>query len=107
MKHNFQSIFSNKFILIFIGVGLIQGLILPTKLEAFRFSEQEYYIYEYGNLISRAWVYLAFLVSFLYPLIVWLRSKNKAELKSNRVIMVLGFVPALYYIALITLSMMF
>lgn len=107
MRHNFQFLFSNKFILIFICIGLIQGLILPSQLEAFRFSEEQYYIYKYGNLISRALVYVAFIMSFLYPLMVWLRSKNKAQLKQNRVIMVLGFVPALYYIVLSTLSVMF
>lgn len=107
MKYNFHYIFSNKFILIFICFGLLQGLILPSQLEVFRFSEEHYYIYKYGNLISRAFVYVAFIMSFLYPLMVWLRSKNKAQLKQNRVIMILGSIPAIYYITLIVLSMVF
>jgi len=101
MRKIFEFIISTKTLLITIYLFLAQKFLLRRFLNSFRFSEQKY-IYEYGILISSGLVYLAFLLSFLYPLIVWLKTKN--DFRKNLVLAIFGFIPALYFIILYTLS---
>jgi hypothetical protein len=101
MRKIFEFIISTKTLLITIYLFLAQKFNLRGLLNSFRFSEQKY-IYEYGILISKGLVYLAFLLSFLYPLIVWLKTKN--DFRKNLVLVIFGFIPALYFIILYTLS---
>jgi hypothetical protein len=103
MKKNFEFIISTKTLLIAIYLFLAQNLLLRWLglLNSYRFSEQKY-IYEYGILISKGLVYLAILLSFLYPLIVWLKTKN--DFRKNIALVIFGFIPALYFIILYTLS---
>ena len=101
MRKFFEFIISTKTLLITIYLFLAQKFLLRGLLNSFRFSEQKY-IYEYGILISSGLVYLAFLLSFLYPLIVWLKTKN--DFRKNLVLAIFGFIPALYFIILYMLS---
>jgi len=67
MRKFFEFIISTKTLLITIYLFLAQKFLLRGLLNSFRFSEQKY-IYEYGILISKGLVYLALVLSFLYPL---------------------------------------
>ena len=99
MRKFFEFIISTKTLLIAIYLFLAQYLLLsPGLINSYRFSEQKY-IYEYGILISKGLVYLAFGLSFLYPLIVWLKTKN--DFRKNLLLVFFGFIPALYYIIVI------
>lgn len=80
---------------------LAQYLFLKGSFEIYRFSEQKY-IYEYGVLISKRLVYFAFILSFLSPLLIWL--KTKREFKENKTIIIIAFIPALYFSLLYILS---
>lgn len=97
MRKFFEFIISTKTLLIAIYLFLAQYLLLRRLglINSYRFSEQKY-IYEYGILISKGLVYLAFGLSFLYPLIVWLKTKN--DFRKNLLLVFFGFIPALYYI---------
>ena len=96
MRKFFEFIISTKTLLIAIYLFLAQYHLLRPGLEnSYRFSEQKY-IYEYGILISKGLVYLALGLSFLYPLIVWLKTKN--DFRKNLLLVFLGFIPAIYYI---------
>ena len=97
MRKFLEFIISTKTLLITIYLFLAQKFLLRGLLNSFRFSEQKY-IYEYGILISKGLVYL----SFLYPLIVWLKTKN--DFRKNLVLVIFGFIPALYFIILYMLS---
>jgi uncharacterized membrane protein YqaE (UPF0057 family) len=98
----FEFIRSTKTLLITIYLFLAQNLLLSGLLHNYyRFSEQKY-IYEYGIMASKILVYLAFVLSFLYPLMVWLNTKNDSW--KNRLLMFFGFMPALYFIILYALS---
>jgi hypothetical protein len=101
MRKFFEFIISTKTLLITIYLFLAQKFLLIGLLNSFRFSEQKY-IYEYGILISKGLVYLALVLSFLYPLIVWLKTKN--DFRKNLVLVIFGFIPALYFIILYMLS---
>lgn len=103
MKKIFESIISLKILLIAIYLFLAQNLLLRGLglLNSYRFSEQKY-IYEYGILISKGLVYLAFGLSFLYPLIVWLKTRN--DIRKNLILVIFGFIPALYFIILYLLG---
>jgi hypothetical protein len=101
MRRFFQFILSPNVILVVIFVFLIQGLLLKGRFEIYRFSDQTY-IYKYGTLISRGLVYIALVLSFLYPLIIWSKAKN--GFRKNLLLMFIGFLPALYFIILYALS---
>jgi hypothetical protein len=101
MKKLVQIIISSKIVLILIFVFLVQGIFLKGVFEVYRFSEQ-YYIYKYGNLISKAFVYLAFILSFLYPIIFWF--KNKEILKKDIILVIIGLCPAIYFMLIYLLS---
>ena len=101
MRRFFEFIISTKTLLITIYLFLAQKFLLRELFNSYRFSEQKY-IYEYGILISKGLVYLAFVLSFLYPLIVWLKTRN--DFRKNLVLVIIGFIPALYFIILYTLS---
>ena len=80
---------------------LAQYLFLKGGFEIYRFSEQKY-IYEYGNSTSKGLVNIAFILSFLSPLLIWLKTKNK--FRENKIIVIIAFIPALYLITLYILS---
>ncbi len=101
MRKFFEFIISPKILLITIYLFLAQNLLLRGKFQVYRFSEQEY-IYEYGILISKGLVYLAFALSFLYPIIVWLKAKT--DFRKNLLLVIIGFIPALYFIILYSLG---
>ncbi|HSQ47704.1 MAG TPA: hypothetical protein VLM44_12405 [Lutibacter sp.] len=101
MKKLFQFIISPKVLLILIFIFLAQGLLLKGRFETYRFSDY-YDIYEYGIFISKGLVYVAFALSFLFPLIIW--SKTKIDFRKNMPLMIVGFMPALYFIVLYTFS---
>jgi len=103
MRKIYKLITSTKTLLITIYLFLALNLLLRGLgwLNSYRFSEQKY-IYEYGMLISKGLVYLAFGLSFLYPLIVWLKTKD--DFRKNIILTIIGFIPALYFITLYTLS---
>ena len=94
-------LFSPLLVLILIYAFLIQGLFLPSTLQFYRFSEDTFYIYKYGNLISRCLVYIGFSISLLFPLILWFKERNK--FKKNIILIFISFIPAMYYIILILL----
>ncbi len=102
MKKLFQFIISPKVLLVLIFIFLAQGLLLKGQFEIYRFSDSKYYIYEYGTFISKGLVYIAFVMSFFYPLIIWL--KTKIDFRKNLTSVIIGFLPALYFIVLYTLS---
>ncbi len=101
MYINVKLILSTKILLITIYLFLAQKFILNGFINSYRFSEQKY-IYEYGILISKGFVYLAFVLSFLCPLIIWLKMRN--NFRKNLELVIIGFIPALYFIILYTLS---
>ena len=101
MRKIFEFITSPKRLLIAIYLFLFQYLLLKGKFEIYRFSEQSY-IYEYGILISKGLVYLAFILSILYPLILGI--KDKKDFKKIIILAIIGFIPALFCIILFTLS---
>lgn len=74
---------------------LAQYLFLKGRFEIYRFSEQKY-LYEFGNLISKGFVYIAFILSFVSPLLIWL--KTKKEFREHKTIIIITFIPALYFI---------
>ena len=80
---------------------LAQYLFLKGSFEIYRFSEQKY-IYEYGKLICKGLVHIAFILSFLSPLLIWLKTKNK--FRENKIIVIIAFIPALYLITLYILT---
>ena len=90
-----------KIVLILIFLFLAQYLILKGEYEVYRFSDKQY-LYEYGKQFSKGLVYVGLILSILYPLIVWL--KEKKEFMKNIVWVIIGFMPALYYILLFVLS---
>lgn len=98
---SFQKLLKNclnyKVIIVVIFLFLIQYLLLKGTFEMYRFTNQEY-IYSNGKAISKGLTYIAFILSFLYPLIVWFQRKK--SLKKAFVWGAFGFLPALYYIVL-------
>lgn len=89
--------FTSKWIVLFIMYAfLIQSFIIPVKLAEYRFTENYFYVYKYGNVISRILVYIAFLLSVSYPLVIWLKEKKKC--KENWIFLFLGTLPVLYYL---------
>lgn len=86
---------------IVIYLLLAQYLFLKGGFEIYRFSEQKY-IYEYGKLISKGLVHIAFILSFSSPLLIWLKTKNK--FRKNKIIVIIAFIPALYLITLYILT---
>ncbi|AUC84370.1 hypothetical protein CW731_03240 [Polaribacter sp. ALD11] len=102
MKKLIKFLFSPLVLFFLIYVFLIQGLFLPAKLQFYRSSEN--HIYSYGNFISRSLVYVAFVLSFFYPLIIWL--KEKENFRGKLLIVFLGTLPALYYFVLILLTIL-
>jgi hypothetical protein len=104
MRKLFKFISSPIVLILIIYSLLAQGLFLKGAFEVYRFSEKNYNIYKYSPLISKGLVYIAFIVSFLYPLIIWLKTK---ELKKHLVLIFIGFLPALYFLILYALSNFF
>lgn len=88
-------------LIIIIYLFLAQNLFLKGRFEIYRFSEQKY-LYEYGNLISKEFVYIAFILSFVSPLLIWL--KTKKEFRDYKILTFIAFIPALYFILLYLLS---
>lgn len=86
--------------MIIIFMLLAQGLLLKGSFEVYRFNHEHIYIY--GKLVSNGLVYIAFFWSFLYPIIMWLRHRD--IFKNNLILMIIAFLPALYFIVLSVLS---
>ncbi|WP_194850746.1 hypothetical protein [Nonlabens antarcticus] len=90
-------------LLLLVGIYclLAQNILLKGQFETFRFSQNSY-IYDYGILISKGMVYLAFALSFMFPLIIWINKKH--SLKKKILLTIVGSLPALYFILLYSLS---
>ncbi|PCH74925.1 MAG: hypothetical protein COB98_09635 [Flavobacteriaceae bacterium] len=101
MKKIIAFITAPKTLLIVIYLMLAQKLLLAGEFQYFRNTEQSY-IHEYGTKISKGLVYLAFALSFLYPLIIWLQTKN--NFRKHLTIVIIGSIPALYFGILYMLS---
>lgn len=101
MRRKLKFISSTKILLILIASFLIQGILFKGRFEIFKFSDHRY-LYEYGTFVSKVLVYIAFVLCFFYPLIVWLKTNN--NFRKNLVLMILGFIPALYFILLYVFS---
>lgn len=104
MRKISKFITSINIVLVTIYLFLAQNLLIRGLgwLNSYRFSEQKY-IYEYGMLISKRLVYLAFGLSIAFPLIVWLKTRN--NFRKHLVILSIGFIPGLYFITLYILSL--
>ncbi len=96
-----NKLLSHKTVLFFIFLFLAQYLILKGEFEMYRFSDKKQ-VYEYGKYISKGFVYIGFILSFFYPLIVGLQ--NKKDFRKYIVWVILGFLPALYFVVLFALS---
>ncbi|MCK0125982.1 hypothetical protein MWU76_16440 [Gelidibacter sp. F2691] len=90
-----------KLVLLFTYGCLVQYFFFKMFLNSYQYSEH-HGIYEYGLLISKGFVFVGFTLSFLFPLIVWL--KTRADFNKQLPLLIVGFLPALYFIALYTLS---
>ncbi len=88
--------------IIFIFLLLVLGMLLKGKFEIYRFNHQN--IYYYGKFISKGLVYLAFSWSFLYPIIMWFKQKD--NFKKHLGLMILAFLPALYFIVVSLLGLL-
>ena len=98
-------ILSTKLIFVLIYVFLIQYFYVPSLFSKYMFSDETLYIYQYSKHISKGLVYVGFLLSFLYPLLIW--RKSKEYFKEHLVLVFIGFFPALYYTILFSLSLFF
>lgn len=96
---------TTKLIFVSIFVFLVQYFFLPSLFQTFRFSDNTFFIYKYGRQVSRGLVYISLLISFLYPFLIW--RKSKEYFKEHLVFVFIGFFPALYHIILYLLSLFF
>lgn len=97
--------FSTKFIFVFIFVFLVQYFYVPSLFSKYMIVDETFYIYKYAVLISKGFVYVALLLSFLYPFLIW--RKSKEYFKEHFIFVFIGFFPALYYIILFFLTLFF
>ena len=100
MKRIFTFFLDYRLLLLLIYLFLLQYFFLRGKIAGYQLSNRETYIH--GKELSKGLVYVAFIISLLYPLIVWLQRKK--DFKKNIVWLIVGFLPALYYIVLFMLS---
>lgn len=89
-----KSILSPRISLLLIFLFLILDLVIQI------YGDGD--VYKYGHGISSILVKVAFAWSFLYPLLYWLIKRK--TFRKNLVWIIIGFVPALYFIILSMLS---
>lgn len=105
MNKILKFILSVKFILVYIFFFLAQYFYVPSLLSKYMISDNTYFVYKYAILISKSLVYIGLLLSFLYPILVWIKSKE--YFKENRIIVSIVFLPALYHVVLFFLTFFF
>jgi hypothetical protein len=89
-----------------ISTLLIWGILFlclftPGWIEVLRFGEFRW-IWKYGNLLTKVAVNLMLFWSLLLPILIW--SKDKNNFKAKKVWVILVFIPFLYHLILLNLT---